>query len=137
LPARFAGSEERIMLHLNLEKAMSLVADVIDREGETRVYERPDPSVSCLYVHRDKDGSQIPGCIVGHALMDYGISADHLEDQIMEVTELADRLHRTRILSVDDDALNYLSVLQARQDDGFEWGKADAIATAYIQGHDL
>lgn len=122
------------MLTLNLEQAQELIASVIETHGEDKVYERSSSLASCLYVHKDNDGNLIPGCLVGTALIDYGIDASELYNVVADIIDLADALRRRQILGIDGDAVRYLRLAQQRQDDGETWGDANEAALAYIRG---
>lgn len=122
------------MLTLNLEQAQELIASVIKTHGEDKVYERPVPRGRCLYVHKDNDGNLTPGCLVGTALMKYGVAAEELVEQLIDAEEMARRLERRGILSIDEDAVTYLYCAQQSQDDGETWGEANEYALAYIRG---
>lgn len=121
------------MLTLNLEQAQELIASVIETHGADKVYERPSRESSCLYVHKDDAGNLTPGCLVGTALIEYGVAAENLVNQIMDANELAMYLKRREILSISESAVRYLYHAQQSQDDGETWGSANESALGYTR----
>lgn len=120
------------MKHLTYELAKELVQEAIAERGEDFVYTPPEGVDDCMYVHDDE-----PGCIVGHVL----ISGLGLASTLLESIEGQDASHalslavRHGIIIYDDDAEIYLLNLQAFQDSGDSWGKADRLARAGMGDH--
>lgn len=105
-------------IHIDADKALELLEDVVTEKGADFVYEAPGGG--CLYVN----GNQ-PSCLVGHALVRAGVSI-----------EVLSKLDGTRgsvpISSADlsdaatlSEAASYIfSVAQDLQDGDNTWGYA-------------
>lgn len=133
------------MLHLDMEKAKSLVDQAIAEQGEDHVYEKAD-AMTCLYVHGDEevwdDESETytshpenlrPGCLVGYALNKGGIPLDvmyHSGANDEGSASILHSLYETGFLSHTEEASRYLANLQTAQDAGATWGAAREAALA-------
>lgn len=132
------------MLNLDFKKAQELVAEAIAAKGDDHVYEKQ--GYSCLYVHdigRVWDDNEeeyvndfstaVPGCLVGAALKRGGIPIEFLGDEQNNSSgsdDVLSLLQEKDFAKVSERARYYLSDLQASQDYGMSWGKANRLALA-------
>lgn len=99
------------------------------------VYEAPedarvDDSLSCYYVHRSEDGTQVPGCLIGHVLNRLGVPLHVLRGY--EGSDARRVVDRTVSFTGDpDEGLDVrmaLQIAQSAQDGGDSWGESLAQA---------
>jgi len=120
------------MLELTLAKAQELVSGIVAERGDT-VYQKHEGS--CLYVHTtrrydDEKGqyvtdSEVPGCLVGQALIAGGLTMDDLKPHNSVGAQSAlYELQRENKLTFTADAEEYLEILQINQDRGHSWSVA-------------
>lgn len=121
------------MLELNLEKATSLLDATVTTQGVEYVYNRHNGS--CQYFHSenrydDETGEWVrenerPGCLVGHVLLDLGLTYDDLyEVNTLSADAAMYDLQQRGLLSYTADAEQILSMAQISQDNGVAWGEA-------------
>lgn len=123
-------------LELTLEKAKSLVDEVIKEKGSDFVYKRL-PGEDCKYVHEgftwdvdvedyvSDEGTYEPGCIVGYALHKAGIPLVMLEkNEGASASYALDRLEQDGLLTCTPEASRFLEGVQDLQDSGRTWGTA-------------
>jgi hypothetical protein len=101
----------------------------IAEENPEKVYEAPadmrDDWGSCYYVHRDDQGNESPGCIVGQVLHRLGVPlADLKKAETLGATAAVQRTTE----GVSDNVANLLRYVQVKQDRGQTWSKAVADA---------
>lgn len=125
-------------VHIDFEKAQSLVAECIAERGEDYVYQKQAAS-SCMYVHGiveipvDEDSydytedfsKATPGCIVGAVLHKAGVSLEDLGKGSRNESgsfDLISNLEYDELVTVSDQAQNYLANAQTSQDRGVPWG---------------
>lgn len=88
----------------------------------------------CLYVHRDKSDTPIPGCVVGQVFHSMGVPLSVLLKWNVNVSalQLLEELTRAEYISINEETypfiLRYLLTLQDRQDGGYTWHRALAAA---------
>lgn len=110
---------------------------VVERLADERpdfVYQIPDGEDACLYTHRDDEGTEVPGCLIGTALHVLGqpIGFDHEWNRNTGVVNLA---HLGFITGKYYD-VEWLIGAQNEQDCGTPWGDAVAEATIAESAHD-
>ncbi|ATW69425.1 hypothetical protein SEA_ROMERO_76 [Streptomyces phage Romero] len=131
------------MLDLDFKKAQELVAEAIASKGDGFVYEKAD-GISCQYVHgitqtwddiaeeyENDYSTAVTGCLVGDALKRGGIPIEVLGNEYVNDSgsdELLSTLQDKDFLRVSERARYYLSDVQASQDYGVPWGKANELA---------
>ncbi len=139
-------------VHIDFEKAQSLVAECIAERGEDFVYPKQD-GLSCMYVHGiteipvDEDAYEYtedfskatPGCIVGAVMAKAGISLEDLGKGSRNESgsfDLINSLECDELVTVSDQASNYLANAQTSQDRGVPWGVSAKLAaegkSAYV-----
>jgi hypothetical protein len=101
----------------------------IAEENPEKVYVAPadmrDEWGSCYYVHRDDQGNESPGCIVGQVLHRLGVPlADLKEAETLGATAAV----RLTTQGVSDNVSDFLRFVQQKQDRGVTWSKAVADA---------
>lgn len=136
--------------HIDLNKARELAHEALRMRGPSYIYRNPPLTPdgernedSCYYVHHaglweqgDKSAPANPvcGCIVGYALHEAGIPLEVLREVgdesdgndtgSMSAGELLLTLQSRGLLTVTQDARDYLRSVQSDQDDGVSWGVA-------------
>lgn len=114
---------------LDLATARRYAAQVVEAQGRDFVY-NPNGAMKCLYVPApdadDSDPRGKTGCLVGRILDLHGVTAHHNSE-----APIADMVNPDCAVSagllegaMDDDTLQYLTVLQDSQDGGNSWGDA-------------
>lgn len=108
-------------INLTLDYTEELLRQAVADRGEDFVYEKPDGSNQCMYVHSDG-----PGCIVGYVLHAAGVSLEALsEHEGTYASNLIYYLLGEEIIdSADREATGLLDDIQDRQDAGVPWGDA-------------
>jgi len=120
------------MLELTLAKAQDLVSGIVAEQGDT-IYQKHEGS--CLYVHTsrrfddERSGyvieKEVPGCLVGQALIAGGLTMDDLKPHnSVGVQSALYELQRESKLTFTADAEEYLEILQINQDRGHSWSVA-------------
>ncbi|MEU5577803.1 hypothetical protein ABZ791_10620 [Streptomyces huasconensis] len=101
----------------------------IAAESPEKVYEAPgnmrDGWDTCYYVHRDEDGTESPGCIVGQVLHRLGVPLADLKGvETLGAITVVQRITE----GVSDGVAVFLREVQRKQDRGYAWGEAVADA---------
>lgn len=124
--------------------ALNLLRHVVAVKGQAHVYVSPKGetagqdehvSPSCYYVHEvvESDGSttEVPGCIVGHAMRKLGVDFDTMRREENNTSDsLADAVEATssedgeQLFEFTDTAKRVLRAAQSKQDGGATWGEA-------------
>ncbi|MGN7135825.1 hypothetical protein [Streptomyces pseudogriseolus] len=106
---------------VNDVQVLSTLLDVVSEKPE-HVYEPPAPMrddlMSCFYVHRDEDGTELPGCIVGQVLNRLGVELDRLKE--------LEGLGASSVIDQTTEGVSYavktfLRDVQRKQDRGRTW----------------
>ena len=113
---------------INARQALDLLEEVVEG-NEDFVYTPPAPegNADCAYVHRDSEGSLVPGCIVGHALHRAGVDLWKFAPiEGLQIDGDVDGTPATDVLGVDatPEAVYVLAAAQSVQDGGRPWGEA-------------
>jgi hypothetical protein len=120
---------------LDLDFAKLLMRDQVILKGEDHFYEEnkedfygEQVNSGCQYVHTT-NGISTPGCIVGGGLVAAGIPLATFEEQGVNRDTAAPEAIKALVKSghIGDatlEAVDYLSMVQASQDDGVTWGTA-------------
>lgn len=100
-------------------------------ENPEKVYDTQAHSGSaCLNVHTDNEGNFIPGCLIGTALVNLGVSYDSLYQVNNSGTE--DTLNALQIHR-DERDVRWLASVQDYQDIQYQWGVAVKLSdTAFL-----
>jgi hypothetical protein len=111
-------TSERITLDRAIETARQVVAD----KGPTHRHK------TATFVTRDVNDEYVPSCINGHILTALGVPAE-----AMYKYGFVDTLSRDGVISIERDALIFLSTLQCWADQGIAnpklpWGRALEVA---------
>lgn len=131
-------------VHIDFEKAQSLVAECIAEKGEDYVYPKQS-GASCMYVHGIEEipddenaydytedfSKATPGCIVGAVMHKAGISLEDLGKGSRNESgsfDLISNLEYDELVTVSDQAANYLANAQTSQDREVPWGVAAKLA---------
>jgi hypothetical protein len=132
-----------IIVMLDLKLAKSMMTGQVKVMGEDHFYEEPEEvfegeavKSGCQYVHVSPHGELTPGCIVGGGLMAAGIPPRVFIDLSINKDESASVAIRNLVKSghIGDatlEAVDYLSLVQQRQDEGVNWG------TSVEEGNDV
>lgn len=106
--------------------------------SETQSYH--DKTLGCVYVEKNPAGELVPSCLLGHALVNLGISAERLETcqnnggDTSIATVLPKLGFRFNPSSEDDPSTHkafWLQEVQHQQDAGRPWGQAVELADAH------
>jgi hypothetical protein len=111
-------------MYLTYETALDALEKAVADRGEEYVYPRQgtDTNSSCLYWHKNE---QAPGCLVGLALHQLGVSAEVLESfGPAGIRMLAPSLPHLSGVEMSPAALELMSKVQCYQDQGMPWGSA-------------
>lgn len=152
---------EPIIRDLDIETALAMLAEAIERQGSEYVYENTneDGPTGCVYVHGtevitegcDEWGNAIevevttdymePGCIIGSALVGRGVPMEKfVELGINSDTPVDSALSTLRdanlIGDMRDGVVDILRVAQTEQDNGASWGSAYIKARAEADMYD-
>lgn len=135
------------MIDIDLDKAKALVDECIAERGAEYVYEKEGSS--CKYVHgveeilvnewetKDDFTHATPGCLVGAALHKAGVPLESMGTHYRNDQgsfDLVEHLTEEGLISVSQEANNFLGNCQASQDAGAPWGPA---AQAAATGHQM
>lgn len=126
------------MIDIDLDRAKALVNECIAERGAEYVYEKEGSS--CKYVHNvgervaneygeteDDFSEATPGCLVGAALHRAGVPLERMgiwsrnDDGSYDLIE---KLTAEGLVSVTQEANNFLGNCQSSQDNGVPWGQA-------------
>jgi hypothetical protein len=126
------------MIDIDLDKAKALVDECIAERGAEYVYEKEGSS--CKYVHgvdesiEDEWGDTVenftnatPGCLVGAVLHKAGIPLDKMGTYSRNDEgsyDLIEHLTSDELVTVSQEANNFLGNVQSSQDAGAPWGQA-------------
>lgn len=141
------------MIKIDLKDARRLLREAVAERGEDYIYSNPHNDLSkedyvygqyssagvadgptCLYVHKDKEGNITPGCGVGLALINAGVSLewfDSKNDGI--VSEQAYDLREHGVADITPEAVEYLRLFQGQQDFKFTWGDSLRVAEQSLE----
>lgn len=118
------------MISITLDKAIELAKAEIAKEGEDFVYEwrtQENGTTSCMYVYDGK-----PDCLVGRILHSLGVSLHELsKHEGSSSYEVMENLDADGVLSPTFDAIEFLRILQAHQDQDESWGESLRLATQH------
>lgn len=110
---------------LDFETAVSLAEEVVSGR-EDFVYLEPGHYTDCLY---EKNGE--PSCLVGHMLFNAGVPVEDLHrldnlthPQIDKFDTSEARVVVPKLFDVDEKTIEFVAVLQQKQDSGLSWGDA-------------
>lgn len=106
------------------ERALVAAVRELAARDEGFVYKQRDGAggKKCLYVHRTDEGHLVGGCIVGQAALKVGVPIEKLRE-FDSYNEGAVGSAFTEF-SISPEVLNWLTVVQQRQDNGNTWGSA-------------
>lgn len=119
------------MEKLTLPEAIRIAKEVVAEKGSDYVYMTPDGvqagvnGPGCVnWNHK----TNAPSCLIGHILHRHGISGMTLLDKNKAAV-------RSFGQYLENDAAEFLNILQERQDNGGTWGDAldDGIVYAYVR----
>jgi hypothetical protein len=136
------------MIDIDIDRAKALVQECIAERGAEYKYEKED--ASCKYVHGveqvwndeleeyedESFDSATPGCLVGAALHKAGIelfnlgTSDRNDDGSYDLIE---KLTSEGLVTVSQEANNFLGNCQASQDAGAPWGRSAEEAARGMQ----
>ncbi|WP_338781766.1 hypothetical protein [Streptomyces sp. DG1A-41] len=106
------------------EQVLSTLRDVAEESPE-KVYVAPahlrDEWGSCYYVHRDEEGNESAGCIVGQVLHRLGVPLAELKKAETLGATAAVRLTTE---GVSDTVATFLRYVQCKQDRGQTWSRS-------------
>ncbi|MDQ1016674.1 hypothetical protein [Streptomyces afghaniensis] len=107
------------------EQVLSTLRDVAEESPE-KVYEAPehlrDEWGSCYYVHRDEDGNESAGCIVGTVLHRLGVPLAELRKAETYGADAAIPL--IGVTGISASVSSFLRHVQRKQDRGQTWSNA-------------
>jgi hypothetical protein len=110
-------------MHITFQDAHRAVKEAVKAKGEDYVYADPDPQGSCSYVHGDT-----PGCIVGHALHNLGVSIDLLRAMDCSDVPIFAAAYELELVpagvTATEKALQFFTAAQMHQDMRATWGQA-------------
>lgn len=119
---------------MNFAKAEEMINAIIDRNGEDYVYGKThypgSGDGSCWYSNGETLQEAIPGCIVGHLLVDIDVpiaeiwGMEHVENSSGSLQSLRYAFECRWGVKFTDKAALFLSYVQRAQDDGVSWGRA-------------
>lgn len=118
-------------IHLTYDKVRQLTDEAVAARGADYRYKKPPTRDICLYVHRDADGNKTPGCLVGDVLVRAGVPIDVLDDDSLGPVGSLLYTLPDGMVEIDEDAHDFLSDAQFKQDFGETWGDA----VTYALGH--
>lgn len=132
---------------MTYEDAVRLVEESIAERGSDYVYEPLvdrgdyDHNIGCAYVHRDGHGDPIPGCLVGMALIKWGVDPEVFDEHEINVdhdsTSVITKLREEGSLGgIDPYAEIFFQRVQAVQDRQESWGSALTKAKEYVESFD-
>jgi hypothetical protein len=103
--------------------AEQIIAEVrrLAAERPDYVYEKPEFSAYCLYMHGDG-----PGCIFGHAL--HNLGWDFSEEQKGTITSILLGDGPDPLVETTSQQRLWMRAVQSKQDNAFTWGKAVELA---------
>lgn len=107
---------------IDADEAERLLKAAVKERGEGYVYQPTmDSGGSCLYVHQDERGNDVPGCLIGLALNKAGLPLDTLKaHNWVSIRTLSKSLP----IEITSQALDVLTMAQMRQDQRRPWGEA-------------
>ena len=128
------------MFTLNLSQAYQLAEQAVKERGESFIYRPAQRQISagmytgnCAYFHDDG-----PGCIVGYMMHLMGFNLKQLRACAIDPGAVngssIGTVHAMVGAHLTPEALSFLAVLQARQDDGWPWGEAFRNAVEHVSG---
>lgn len=118
---------------LGVDDAMFLLGLAVEEKGAGYFYINESgesaeggKGIGCTNLHRQSDGTYVPGCIVGNVFSRlYGVEKVPYEGT-------ANSTNHELNLPFNDDAERLLSIAQSKQDGGTSWGKAVTEAKALL-----
>jgi hypothetical protein len=115
-------------MHITFQDAHRAVKEAVKAKGEDYVYmnptsAEPDAPGPCSYVHGDT-----PGCIVGHALHNLGVSIDLLRAMDCSDEPIIDTAYELELVpagvTMTEKAIQFFTAAQMHQDMRARWGEA-------------
>lgn len=127
---------ERVADKVMFSMALALVSDAVNEKGSDFVY-TANPGTGCTYVDRDHEGTAVPGCLVGHALINLGVAIDTFEELEINVNcGAAIAISELTLAGVldgtTDKARDFLAEAQSEQDSHLPWGQAVKRAIEFV-----
>lgn len=116
------------MKNYTYEDVLPIIKAIVEAKGPDYVYEKVNDR--CVYL--DQFGN--PSCLVGYFLayqsLIYHLAPHQYEDE--GASNVLGTLDYEEIASFDEDATDFLQVVQEKQDSGVPWGQAVEFATTLI-----
>ena len=125
-------------MHYSYNDIKSYLESIVETKGKDYIYtQRLREGYSfpgCEYAWQGK-----PDCIIGHLLVELGISIDNLgEDKDFGSGIIQDyeyKLEAKYGITFDSKAMALMGGIQNDQDNGISWGEAFSMNTRYIDRH--
>lgn len=133
-------------IDITYDTALAALEAAVEEKGEGYVYtpETDDMGFSsCQYLHLDDKGDlNVPGCLVGHAMLTLGVPREELVlfNTGNDAHDLIGGLKRRKVLGVvDPKAADLFQVAQGKQDALNAWGTSlrrakDIVSNREIDG---
>jgi hypothetical protein len=126
------------VITLTDDQVLSTLRDVV-AENPEKVYKAPDnmlvfgDDTSCFYVHKNEDGTEEAGCIVGTVLHRLGVSLADLKR--VEGLSAVSALRAAEVKGLSYPTKSLLRYVQHNQDGGSSWGQALTNAVELYEAH--
>lgn len=125
------------MRTITREEALHALNEAVAMKGPDYVDIDAANGRTCRNVRREHDGTWVPSCIVGTALVWLGIPVEwFVEDdcKAVSIATVAYRLRRAGLMDIPGDVLGFLGDVQMRQDQNHSWGESVAMT---VLGRDV
>lgn len=121
------------MRTITREEALRALNEAVASKGYDYVDKDAAAGRACRNIRKQDDGTHVPSCIVGTALVWLGIPVEWFIEYdcgAVSVTTVADRLHGANLVTIPEDVLDFLADAQTKQDQKHPWG--EAVVYAYL-----
>lgn len=121
------------MRTITREEALHALNEAVASKGYDYVDADAAMGHTCRNIRKQDDGTWVPSCIVGTALVWLGIPIEWFVEtdcHAVSVATVAERLHRASLVNIPEDVLDFLADAQTKQDQKHPWG--EAVAYAYL-----
>lgn len=119
------------MRTITREEALHALNEAVAMKGPDYVDIDAANGRTCRNVRREDDGTWVPSCIVGTALVWLGIPVEwFVEDdcKAVSIATVAYRLRAAGLMDIPQDVVGFLGDAQSKQDQKHSWGEAVAYA---------